>query len=159
MKKQFDLVISGINRGLNIGRDTIYSGTVGAIFEANALGVPALAFSTSPAYYDKAVEKLDMAYDFVVEHKLLERNMFYNINIPADPTGIRITRQGGPYYSDEFTLRDGMVYPHGIDVFQACDSDEVDTDCVLRCSMISITPMTNQRANMPLYEELRKLNG
>ena len=38
MKKQFDLVISGINRGLNIGRDTIYSGTVGAIFEANALG-------------------------------------------------------------------------------------------------------------------------
>ncbi len=159
MKRQFDLVISGINRGLNVGADIMYSGTVGAICEAANLGVHALAFSTSPAYYDRAVEKLDMAYDFVREHKLLERNMFYNINIPADPTGIRITCQGGPYYSDEFTLRDGMVYPHGIDVFQACDSDEVDTDCVLRCGMISITPMTNQRANMPLFEQLRTLNA
>lgn len=158
-KDQYDLVISGINRGLNVGADIMYSGTVGAICEAANLGVHALAFSTSPAYYDKAVEKLDMAYDFVREHKLLEKNMFYNINIPADPTGIRITRQGGPYYSDEFTLRDGMVYPHGIDVFQACDSDEVDTDCVLRCGMISITPMTNQRANMPLFKQLRTLNA
>ena len=158
-KEQFDLVISGINRGLNVGADIMYSGTVGAICEAANLGVHALAFSTSPAYYDKAVEHLDMAYNFVKEHKLLEKNLFYNINIPANPTGIRITRQGGPYYSDEFTLADGMVTPHGIDVFQACGSEEVDTDCVLRCGMISITPMTNQRANMPLYEELRKLNG
>jgi hypothetical protein len=52
-----------------------------------------------------------------------------------------------------------MVTPHGIDVFEACGCEDVDTDCVLRCGMISITPMTNQRANMPLYEELRKLNG
>ena len=66
MKKQFDLVISGINRGLNIGRDTIYSGTVGAIFEANALGVPALAFSTSPAYYDQAVSHMDEIYDYMI---------------------------------------------------------------------------------------------
>ena len=158
-KDQYDLVISGINRGLNVGADIMYSGTVGAICEAANLGVHALAFSTSPAYYDRAVEKLDMAYDFVREHKLLEKNMFYNINIPADPTGICITRQGGPYYSDEFTLRDGMVYPHGIDVFQACGSEDVDTDCVLRCGMISITPMTNQRANMPLFEQLRTLNA
>ena len=158
-KDQYDLVISGINRGLNVGADIMYSGTVGAICEAANLGVHALAFSTTPAYYDKAVEHLDMAYDFVVEHKLLEKNLFYNINIPAQPTGIRITRQGGPYYSDEFTLENGMVTPHGIDVFEACSCEDVDTDCVLRCGMISITPMTNQRANMPLFEELRKLNG
>ena len=37
-KEKFDLVISGINRGLNIGRDIIYSGTVAAVFEAAALG-------------------------------------------------------------------------------------------------------------------------
>jgi 5'-nucleotidase len=158
-KDKYDLVISGINRGLNVGADIMYSGTVGAICEAANLGVHALAFSTTPAYYDKAVEHLDMAYDFIREHKLLEKNLFYNINIPAQPTGIRITRQGGPYYSDEFTLADGMVTPHGIDVFEACGYEDVDTDCVLRYGMMSITPMTNQRANMPLYEELRKLNG
>jgi len=158
-KDKYDLVISGINRGLNVGADIMYSGTVGAICEAANLGVHALAFSTSPAYYDRAVEHLDMAYDFIRKHKLLEKNLFYNVNIPAQPTGIRITSQGGPYYSDEFTLCDGMVTPHGIDVFEACGREDVDTDCVLRYGMISITPMTNQRANMPLYEELRKLNG
>ena len=158
-KDKYDLVISGINRGLNVGADIMYSGTVGAICEAANLGVHALAFSTSPAYYDRAVEHLDMAYDFIREHKLLEKNLFYNINIPAQPTGIRITSQGGPYYSDEFTLDNGMVTPHGIDVFEACGREDVDTDCVLRCGMISITPMTNQRANMPLFEQLRKLNG
>ena len=158
-KDQYDLVISGINRGLNLGADIMYSGTVGAICEAANLGVHALAFSTSPEYYMHAVEKLDMVYDFIQRNKLLEKNMFYNINIPENANTIRITRQGGPYYSDEFTLKDGMVYPHGIDVFQACDCDEVDTDCVLRCGMISITPMTNCRVNMALYEDLRQLNN
>lgn len=157
-KEHFDLVISGINRGLNVGMDMLYSGTVAAVCEAANLGVHALAFSTTPAYYDHAVNHLDMAYNFVIEHKLLEKNLFYNINIPADPKGIRITRQGGPYYSDDFTLEGGMVTPHGVDVFTPCGSDEVDTDCVLRYGMISITPLTNQRAHIPLYEQLRILN-
>ena len=157
-KDQYDLVISGINRGLNVGADIMYSGTVGAICEAANLGVHALAFSTTPEYYMDAVKHLDMVYDYIQEHKLLEKNMFYNINIPAEPTAVRITRQGGPYYSDEFTLRDGMVYPHGIDVFTPCGCEEVDTDCVLRYGMVSITPMTNCRVNMDLYQELRKLN-
>ena len=157
-KDQYDLVISGINRGLNVGADIMYSGTVGAICEAANLGVHALAFSTTPEYYMDAVKHLDMVYDYIQEHKLLEKNMFYNINIPAEPTAVRVTRQGGPYYSDEFTLRDGMVYPHGIDVFTPCGCEEVDTDCVLRYGMVSITPMTNCRVNMDLYQELRKLN-
>ena len=158
-KDQYDLVISGINRGLNVGADIMYSGTVGAICEAANLGVHALAFSTSPEHYLEAVNHLDMVYNFIQEHKLLDKNMFYNINIPANPGAIRITRQGGPYYSDEFTLRDGMVYPHGIDVFEASEHEDVDTDCVLRCGNVSITPMTNCRVNMAVYENLRKLNN
>ena len=54
MHEQFDLVISGINRGLNIGRDIMYSGTVGAVLEASNLGVQAIAFSTEPKNYDRA---------------------------------------------------------------------------------------------------------
>ena len=90
MKEKFDLVISGINRGLNIGRDVIYSGTAGAIFEANALGVPALAFSTSPSYYDRAVEHMDEIFQYIVRNRLMEKNDLYNINIPDDPVGFRI---------------------------------------------------------------------
>lgn len=47
----FDLVVSGINRGANLGRDVFYSGTVGAALTAHLLGVPAIAMSlaTGPA--------------------------------------------------------------------------------------------------------------
>ena len=153
-KEKFDLVISGINRGLNVGADIMYSGTVGAVYEAVNLGVKALAFSTSPAYYNEAVTHLDDIFAFVQEHKLLEINDFYNINIPAEPKKIVITHQGGPYYSDEFTLENGMVIPHGIDVFEASMDDTVDTDCVLRCGNISIMPLSNQKTNLAVYEKL-----
>lgn len=159
MKKQFDLVISGINRGLNIGRDTIYSGTVGAIFEANALGVPALAFSTSPAYYDRAIQHLDAIYDFICSNQLMEKNDLYNINIPNDPVGFRITRQGGPYYSDEFEFQENdMVMPCGIDVFQPSNTKDLDTDAVLVHHLISISPLTIDRTNHAVFAQLKTLN-
>ncbi len=153
-KEKFDLVISGINRGLNIGADMMYSGTVGAVYEAVNLGVKALAFSTTPAYYMDAVKHMDEIFAYVQDNKLLEVNDFYNINIPAQPKKIVITHQGGPYYSDEFTLENGMVTPHGIDVFEASADDTVDTDCVLRCGNISIMPLSMQRTNMAVFEQL-----
>ena len=159
MKKQFDLVISGINRGLNIGRDTIYSGTVGAIFEANALGVPAVALSTSPSYYDRATSHLDEVYDFICSNRLMEKGELYNINIPDDPVGFRITRQGGPYYSDQFAAQENdMMMPCGIDVFRPSDTRDLDTDAVLVHHLISVSPLTLDRTNLALYAQLQSLN-
>lgn len=43
-----DVVVAGINHGLNVGDDSAYSGTVGAALEAASLGVPAVAFSQQP---------------------------------------------------------------------------------------------------------------
>ena len=157
LKEKFDLVISGINRGLNIGRDTIYSGTVGAIFEANALGVPALAFSTSPAYYDKSLSHMDAIYDYICRNRLLEKGDLYNINIPECPVGFRITRQGGPYYSDKFDFQENdMVMPCGIDVFKSSNTKDLDTDAVLVHHLISISPLTIDRTNWEVYHQLRK---
>ena len=159
MKKQFDLVISGINRGLNIGRDTIYSGTVGAIFEANALGVPAVALSTSPAYYDKATNHLHDIWDYISSNHLLEKGALYNINIPDDPIGFRITRQGGPYYSDQFAAQENdMMMPCGIDVFKSSNTKDLDTDAVLVHHLISISPLTIDRTDRTLYAQLTALN-
>ena len=158
MKRKFDLVVSGINRGLNVGADIMYSGTVGAVCEAANLGVKAIAFSTPPSYYEKAVEHLDRIYAYICEHKLLEVCDIYNVNIPKDPGIIRITHQGGPYYSDEFTLENGMVTPHGIDVFEACADDTVDTDCVLRCGNISIMPLALERTDYRVFEKISYLN-
>lgn len=159
LQEHFDLVISGINRGLNIGSDIMYSGTVGAIFEAEALGVPGIALSTSPAHYEHAVEQLDEVFDFIDAHKLMDKCSIYNINIPANHQGILITRQGGPYYSDDFIPQENdMVLPRGKDVFQRAGTMERDTDAVLTGHYISIMPLTNNRANMDVYRELIKLN-
>ena len=157
---QFDLVISGINRGLNIGRDIIYSGTVGAIFEANALGLPAIAFSTTPSYYLEAAKHLDDIYDFILRNRLLEKCSLYNINIPDHAAGFRITRQGGPYFSDDFQpLENDMHLPCGKDVFAPSGHYDFDTDAVLVGHLISITPLTIDRTDWAVYDALKELNS
>lgn len=159
LHEHFDLVISGINRGLNIGQDIIYSGTVGAIFEANALGIPAIAFSTSPSYYEKAISHLDEIYHYLCSNGLTEKCRLLNINIPDDPVGYRITRQGGPYYSDRFLPQEQDLYmPNGIDIFSPSGSNEYDTDAVLVGHYISIMPLTIDRTDWNLYHQLLPLN-
>ncbi len=159
MKMEFDLVISGINRGLNIGQDIIYSGTAGAIFEANALGIPAIAFSTTPTYYEKAPCHLDEIWNYIHCNRLMEKCDLYNVNIPDDPIGYRITRQGGMYYSDNFgRLENDMFLPQGVDVFKASGNLELDTDAVLVGHYISVSPLTLDRTNKSVYETLLELN-
>ncbi len=156
MHKEFDLVISGINKGLNIGLDLSYSGTVGAIFEAACLGIQGIALSTSPDGFDYSLSKLDTVWSFFQEKELLKKGNLYNVNIPVGSTEIRITHQGGPYYSDEFSFANNMATPHGIDVFAPCADDFLDTDCVLRCRQISVTPLTLDRTDRALLAELTK---
>ncbi len=158
MKRTYDLVISGINRGLNMGQDIMYSGTAGAIFEAAAMGIPAVAVSTDPNSFDSALAHLDTVEDFFRKHDLLSKNRLYNVNIPLEVKGIRITRQGGPYFSDDFdNLGDNMYRAHGKCVYQDSGDLELDTDATLH-GYISISPMTCNRVNMDVFRELRKLN-
>ena len=154
----FDLVISGINRGLNIGRDIMYSGTVSAVMEAGNLDLCAMAVSTSPDYYPAATCHMDEVYDFFVKHDLFSKNLIYNVNIPPKHTGtFRITRQGGNYYSDKFAdVGNDMYQPCGIDVFAPCKSNELDTDAVLVDKVISVMPLTLDRTDLALYRQLRE---
>ena len=158
MNRQFDLVISGINRGFNVGKDIMYSGTAAAVFEAAAQGVPAIALSTSPEGYDTAVEHLDRIFDFIREHRLLEVGSLYNVNIPPHAGGIRITHQGGPYYSDRFIPVGGNMYQaHGTCVHQDKGDLTLDTDAVVH-GFISISPLTTNRTDMDLFRKLNQLN-
>ena len=158
MKKPFDLVISGINRGLNMGTDIMYSGTVAAVCEGNLLGIPGIALSTSPEYYDQAVEHLDMVFAYLREKQLMDIHPVYNINIPPQPHGVRITRQGGPYYSDDFEiLEDGTCTPKGKCVYEDSGDLTLDTDCVMR-GFISVTPLSIHKTNMEMYHKLKALN-
>ncbi len=153
---EFDLAISGVNRGLNIGADIMYSGTVSAASEAANLGVKAIALSTPPENYHRATEELDRIAQFVKEKDLLELSDLYNINIPANPKGIKITRQGGPYYSDDFAPEENDMYrPCGKPVWVDRNDYTLDTDATLN-GYITVTPLTINRTDMRVFEKLTK---
>ena len=155
---QFDLVISGINRGYNLGTDVMYSGTAGAAFEAVSQGMKAISMSTSPDCYEQAVGHLDSIFDFILGNKLLECNDIYNINIPPEPKGIRITRMGGHYFSDDFKAMGNDTYiACGKLVYTDRGDDTRDMDAVMH-GYISVMPMTINRTNMDVFHRLSLLD-
>ena len=159
MGEKFDLVLSGINRGLNLGSDIMYSGTVAAVFEASALGLPAIALSTEPKAISEAWQELDRIWAYFQENKLLEAHSLYNVNIPLGAGTIRVTTQGGPYYSDDFLPEEGGFYrPKGKPVYQFMNAENLDTESVLTRKEISVMPLTTMRVDRAVYEKLRTLN-
>ena len=157
MEMQFDLVVSGVNRGFNMGADVMYSGTVAAASEAVNLGMKALALSTNPENYDHSTDALDTVWAYIQEHDLFRYNRLYNVNMPASPKGIRITRQGGPYFSDDFPFIGNDLYkPMGKPVWEDSGDDTLDTDATLH-GYITITPMTINRTDWEVYRRLNQL--
>lgn len=153
-----DLVISGINRGLNIGGDTLYSGTVGAASEAVNLGGRGLALSTTTGNYDdrRVLDQLDRVFAFLEEHRLYSIHDLYNVNIPPEPKAIRITRQGGLYFSDSFPKEDETHYrPTGILVWQDSNDDTLDTDATAH-GYLTITPLTIDKTARKVYAALKE---
>lgn len=155
LKERFDLVLSGPNRGFNLGLDIVYSGTVGAIFEAARLGMPAIAISTEPTTAEPVFSHLDELRRLFTEHKLLSHASLYNINIPLGDKGIRITRQGGYYFTDEFERREGDMY---MQVGSLIDSsaEPLCYDTAAICNgYISVTPLSNERTHLSAFEALQ----
>ena len=157
-KKEFDLAISGVNRGFNLGSDCMYSGTVGAASEAVNQGMKAIALSTPFDYYDTvgATAHLDQVFGFIQKHGLLDKHDFYNINIPEHPKGIRITRQGGPYYTDDYIPvgHDDLYRPTGVPVWVPHDDCVLDADAIIH-GYISVTPMTIDKTAKAAFEQLK----
>lgn len=95
-----DLVVSGINRGWNLGRVAYVSGTVGAAREAAFAGIPAVASSLAAeeTNYAPAAQIVKQVVD-MARRNGLEPGVFLNVNIPAGPAaaikGIQLTRQSG----------------------------------------------------------------
>ncbi len=154
IEQTFDLVVSGINRGFNAGSDMLYSGTVAAAREAALLGLRTLAISTAPDNYDNALTYLGQVWDYINEHKLLDTHGAYNINIPADPKGIRITRQGGIYFSDTFEeVSDGLYQAKGKCMFEFQNNPTLDTECMMS-GYVSITPLTIDMTDHAVFQKL-----
>lgn len=157
LKKRFDIIFSGVNRGFNLGKDIVYSGTAGAIFEGGRLGIPGIAFSTQPDTFDGARKYLDTAYNFIIENNLLDKNMLYNVNLPNADGRIKITRQGGIYFHDEINYLGNDIWEQTGYIIQDKEGDPLtDTDAV-RDGFISITPVLSDRTNAAVFEEIKNI--
>ena len=153
--RTYDLVLSGINRGVNLGVDVIYSGTVAAIFEAAYWNHRALAISTYPDSQSEASKALDSIYNYIKEKNLFDFNPIYNVNIPHESRGIKITKQGSPYFNDGFKHLDGDMYiqtGERIDDEQPCDLTR-DTVAIEQ-GYVTLTPLTLNRTNFEAFETL-----
>jgi 5'-nucleotidase len=95
-----DLVVSGINRGYNLGMVTYVSGTAGAAREAALMGIPAIASSLAveEQNYGPAAAIVKQVVE-MVKKRGLEPGVFLNVNVPAGAAtaikGIQLTRQSG----------------------------------------------------------------
>ncbi len=161
LKEKFDLVLSGINKGVNLGADIVYSGTVGAVFEAARLGIKAIAFSSFPSDQIMASKHFDEVYEYIRKNNLLQENGIYNVNIPEEVKGIRMTYQGTQYFSDAFELMEGseeMYVQIGAPVPDEYPDDmDRDTVAILH-GYITVTPLLATRTNMEVFHKFKTID-
>lgn len=141
-----DLVVSGVNFGVNMGDDVTYSGTVSATFEGTLLGIPSIAFSQEvgdPFSFDKAVDfALRLVAALLSEE--LPRDLLLNVNIPAGPIkGVRFTRLGNRRYKQVVVEK---TDPRGRNYFWIAGTpewqEEEGTDhAAISAGEVSITPL------------------
>ena len=145
-----DLVLSGINRGENLGTDLIFSGTAAAARQASLSGIPAIALSL----VGRGVYHWDMAASWAADHldeltALWEKNSFVNVNIPNNPDGPDGMRAAWPAikgYQSELSVMDA---PDGSRwCFLSGEPEEpepqIDSDCdVVSRNCVSVTSVYN----------------
>jgi len=163
---EVDLVISGINKGANVGINILYSGTVSAATEAKMLGYPAIAVSID------AYENIDYCFasNFVAEfiEKIMElpisKPFCLNINIPnLNPCrikGIKFVKQSKArlkeVFEKRFDLHGKAYYWQGAEEHTETDPD---TDVIaLKEGYITITPIQYDLTNYNSLKILKKLS-
>ncbi len=113
-----DLVVSGINKGANLGEDVLISGTVGAALQGYCRGFPSVAISVASlkaARFDAAGQLLKTVAQ-VVAGGSLPRPLLLNITLPAvspeEIDGIEVTRLAGRTYVSTITEGDDGRRPY-----------------------------------------------
>ncbi|MBQ7257676.1 MAG: 5'/3'-nucleotidase SurE [Abditibacteriota bacterium] len=160
---KFDLIISGINLGANVGFDINYSGTLGSAREALSYGIPGLATSLFTHDLD-ADFSVACDWTLLVINKLFEcgfkDNTVYNLNTPyvkkEDISGLVVSHMSGVRY---FSGVEKRIDPYGRDyyfitgkLFEYFDKD-TDSD-MLGKNYVTLTPLTVDYTD---YDECNKL--
>ena len=151
-----DLIVSGINYGVNLGDDVTYSGTVAAAFEGIVLGIPGIAMSQQSV--DQTVDfKRREIYDFeaaaaflvtlvqeVAERGLPDRTIL-NVNVPPPPArGVAVGKLGRRIYRDRLELESDSEGHRRYSIYgddpSYHEEEGTDFEAIAR-GLISVTPV------------------
>lgn len=168
MPFQPDLILSGVNRGSNLGMETIFSGTVGAAMTGSLLGIPSLALSQNfidgqdipwdtARYHGVKILKKIFEKEWVAEKNCL------NINFPAchhtEVQSIEFTRQGTGYIEDIHPVKRQDIYGktyYWLNFVRPLKKDIMGTETeAINNRNISITPLSYERTNEALLNLLK----
>jgi 5'-nucleotidase len=159
-----DIVVSGINKGGNLGDDVSYSGTVAGALEASIYGLPGIAMSL--------VQRVDFNFTHAAEFAVelvrrvlgdgLPRGTLLNVNVPPGPIhGTAITRQGTkiirPTIIEGTDPRQRKYYWIGEEAFTWNEEEGTDY-AALRRGLVSITPLRNDLTDYKALDEIKSRN-
>lgn len=162
------LVVSGINRGVNLGDDVTYSGTVSAALEGTIMGIPSIAVSQevdrtfrhdTAAIYAARVARAVLRYGLPAETLL-------NVNVPDRPrkkiAGVRVTALSRRRFDEPIIEK---TDPHGRKYYWIAGTriswsrkDQSDHD-MLRRGFVTITPIHLDVTHHEAMEQLREWEG
>ncbi|MDP3560784.1 MAG: 5'/3'-nucleotidase SurE [Legionellaceae bacterium] len=159
----FDIVVSGINDGPNLGDDVLYSGTVAAAMEACNLGIPAIALSMAShdvKHYETAAVIASRLVLQLQADSLTARTLF-NVNVPDLPLdqiqGIEVTRLGTRHNAEPthqmMDPRGRPIYWIGPPGIEADAGPGTDFHAVHR-GFVSITPLHLDLTYYKLFDQV-----
>ena len=161
------LLLSGINKGANMGDDITYSGTVSAAMEGTLLGIPSVAVSLVARDHFDFEAAAGFAAELaaqVITHPFPE-NTLLNVNVPGVPRahmrGYRVTRQGkrrfGQTMVEKTDPRGRKYYWIGGDELDFFDEPGTDF-AAIQDNAVSITPIHLDLTHYPSFEALAQLS-
>jgi 5'-nucleotidase len=159
------LLVSGVNRGVNLGDDVTYSGTVSAALEGAILGIPSIAMSQDGRnrfFFEAAADYALVVARAVLRHGLPSGTLL-NVNVPHRPRagikGICVTRLSRRRFENpiiEKTDPRGRKY-YWIAGTRITWSRQRDSDyAALRRGLVSVTPLHLDMTHEEVLEELRR---
>lgn len=162
-KTKFDMVVSGINHGANLGDDILYSGTVAAAMEGRFLGLPAIAVSVVGQeihHYASAAEITKQLVIKLSKHQLPSQSIL-NVNVPDLPLnkikGIKVTRLGSRHLAEplikSYDPRGRAVYWVGPPGPAADAGPGTDFDAV-KNGYVSITPLHLDMTHYSIFDQV-----
>lgn len=154
---KFDLVLSGINSGPNLGSDIMYSGTVSAAFEGVYMGVKGIAVSSLK--WDATASEYEEIAKFINNNlqSLMDMTPEYgiiNVNYPSKPKGIKVVRMGINLYNDYYEASENGKSLMGEPKSHDLNKGDSDVEWANK-GYVTVSPATMDRNDYKTLERIR----